>query len=149
MQKLHICYESKHLVHTDLVDNRGNPLSITFIYGNPNLSKREEVWNKLRNLKLLNHPNWLCIGDFNQILNHDDKFYFHQGTISGAESFHQLIANLALCKLASSGQKFTWMNSRQEDDFAMEKLDRAFASVEWVNTYPICPWEPFDHSIRP
>ena len=108
MQKLHICYESKHLVHTDLVDNRGNPLSITFVYGNPNLSKREEVWNKLRNLKLLDHLNWLCIGDFNQILNHDDKFYFHQGIISGAESFHQLIANLALCKLASSGQKFTW-----------------------------------------
>ena len=118
------------------MDNRGNPLSITFVYGNPNLSKREEVWNKLRNLKLLAHPNWLYIGDFNQIFNNDDKFSFHQGTISGAESFHQVIANLALCELASSGQKFTWMNSREKDDFVMEKLDRAFASVEWVNTYP-------------
>ena len=34
-QCLIIRYESKHLVHTDLLDNRGNPLSITVVYGNP------------------------------------------------------------------------------------------------------------------
>ena len=54
--QLHICYEFKHLVHTNLVDNQGNPLSITFVYGNLELSKREEVWNKLRSLKLLAYP---------------------------------------------------------------------------------------------
>ena len=54
--QLHIYYESKHLVHTNLVDNQGNPLSITFVYGNLEMSKREEVWNKLRSLKLLAHP---------------------------------------------------------------------------------------------
>ena len=106
------------------------------MYGNPELSKREEVWNKLRSLKLLAHPNWPCIGDFNQILNQNDKFSFHQGTIPGADSFHKMLSNLALCELAYSGQKFTWMNRREEEDFVMEKLDRPFASIEWVNTYP-------------
>lgn len=33
-------------------------------------------------------------------------------------------------------QKFAWMNNREEDSFVMERLDRAFASVEWVNSYP-------------
>ena len=28
------------------------------------------------------------------------------------------------------------MNRREEDDFVMEKLDRAFAIIEWVNSYP-------------
>lgn len=28
------------------------------------------------------------------------------------------------------------MNNREESNFVMERLDRAFASVEWVNTYP-------------
>lgn len=45
-QKLHIVYDSKHLVHTDLLDNRGNPPSITFVYGQPELSKSDEVWCK-------------------------------------------------------------------------------------------------------
>ena len=28
------------------------------------------------------------------------------------------------------------MNNREENDFIMERLDRAFASIEWVNNYP-------------
>lgn len=28
------------------------------------------------------------------------------------------------------------MNNREETDFIMKRLDRAFASVEWVNMYP-------------
>ena len=67
-QRLQIIYASKNLVRTNLLDNKGTPLSITFVYGNPILAKREDVWNKLKDLKLLTHPNWLCIGDFNQAL---------------------------------------------------------------------------------
>ena len=135
-QCLIIRYESKHLVHIDLLENRGNPLSITFVYGNAVQSHRIDVWNKLRSFKSISHPNWLCIGDFNQILSLEDKFAFHLNPITGAESFQQMIDDLALCELVSSGQKFTWMNRREEDGFVMEKLDRAFASIEWVNSYP-------------
>ncbi|KAK4591270.1 hypothetical protein RGQ29_021459 [Quercus rubra] len=28
------------------------------------------------------------------------------------------------------------MNKREEENFVMERLDRAFASVEWIETYP-------------
>ena len=67
-KRLRIIYASKNLVRTNLLDNKGTPLSITFVYGHPILAKREDVWNKLKDLKLLTHPNWLCIGDFNQAL---------------------------------------------------------------------------------
>lgn len=75
-QQVRITYESKNLMHTDLVDNKGNPLAITFVYGHPNHFKREYVWVKLRELKVMSHPNWLCIGEFNQILSTEDKFSF-------------------------------------------------------------------------
>ena len=42
---------------------------------------------------------------------------------------------LQLCELAASAQRFTWMNNREEEDFVMERLDKAFASVDWVNSY--------------
>ena len=56
-QKLQVTYASKHLVHTNMLDNKGTPLSIIFVYGHPILAKREEVWCKLKELKLLSHPN--------------------------------------------------------------------------------------------
>ena len=40
------------------------------------------------------------------------------------------------CELEANGQNFTWMNRREDDNFVMERLDRAFASVEWINSYP-------------
>ncbi|XP_030924699.1 uncharacterized protein LOC115951678 [Quercus lobata] len=118
------------------MDNKGTPLSITFVYGHPVLAKSEDVWNKLKDLKMLTHPNWFCIGDFNQVLSDNDKFSFNQGALLGADSLHNVIYELSLCELAASGQRFTWMNKREEGDFVMERLDRAFASVDWINTYP-------------
>ncbi|XP_075661322.1 uncharacterized protein LOC142631123 [Castanea sativa] len=34
------------------------------------------------------------------------------------------------------GQKFTWVNNRTEEGFVMEKLDIAFASIDWIHAYP-------------
>lgn len=48
----------------------------------------------LRSLKLSAHSNWLCIGDFNQVLNDEGKFSFHRGIVAGADSFKQLISDL-------------------------------------------------------
>ena len=135
-QKLHIVYESKHLVHTDLLNNRGNPLSITFVYGQLEVFKREEVWCKLKELKLLARQRRLCIGDFNQILFVKENFSFGDGPIPGAENFQLLVLDLQLCDLVAQGQQFTWMNKRVDENFLMERLDRAFASVEWIETYP-------------
>lgn len=44
---------------------------------------------------------------------------------------------MQLCDLSASGQRFTWMNKREGEDFVMERLDKAFGSVEWVNKYPL------------
>ena len=90
-------------MHTNMLDNKGTPLSITFVYGHLILAKREEVWCKFKELKLLSHLNWLCIGDFNKVLNTEDKFSFTQRSILGAESLQNLISDLALYDLAASG----------------------------------------------
>lgn len=97
----------------------------------------EEVWHQLKSLKSCAHLNWLCIGDFNQVLTKDEKLSFHQGSIVGAHLFQQVVAELQLCDLAVTGQKFTWMNNREDANFVMERLDKVFASVEWVNRYPL------------
>ena len=56
-KNLNIQYGSKHLIHADLLDKNDNPLSITFVYGQPDYAKREEVWFELKQLKTTAHPN--------------------------------------------------------------------------------------------
>lgn len=60
---LRVVHESLHLIHIDVVDNKGKPLSITFVYGHPELAKRNEVWQQLKTLKDIAQPSWLCIED--------------------------------------------------------------------------------------
>ena len=76
---------------TDLVDNKGN--TITLVYGQPDHSKRNDVWNMLRQLSI-SHPNGLCIKDFNQIILDNGKFSFNKGKIIGAEKLQDLISEL-------------------------------------------------------
>lgn len=136
-QNLSIQYGSKHMVHADLHDNKGNPFSITFVYGQPNHAKREEVWFKLKLLRNNAHSNWLCIRDFNQVLSHQDKFSFNNRTIVGANLFQKTLNELELYELKAKGQRYTWMNRKEDETFVMERLDRAFTSIEWINSYPL------------
>nr|POE55350.1 hypothetical protein CFP56_60122 [Quercus suber] len=140
-ESLAVDFASENLIHISLLDNKGNPLSITFVYGHPNHAKRDLVWQQLKSLKDHSHPNWLCIGDFNQVLNSQDKLSFKQGSIVGANLLQQVIDDLHLCDLTTTGQRYTWLNNREDEDLVMERLDRAFATVDWVNMYPL-------HSLR-
>lgn len=83
--KLSIQYSSNHLIHANLLDNRGNPLSISFIYGHPIQFKRDTFWSDLKSISRIAHKNWLCIGDFNQILSQNEKFGFKSRKIKGAD----------------------------------------------------------------
>ena len=111
-QGLQIVYDSPNLIHINVLDDRGYPLSITFVYGHPDHAKRGEVWQQLRAFKQHSHPSWLCIGDFNQVLSKEDKVSFRIGNIIGAEVFQQVLGDLQLCDLIASGQRFTWKNKR-------------------------------------
>ena len=81
---LKVVHESPQLIHIDFIDNKGKPLSITFVYGHPELAKRNEVWQQLKTPKDIAQSSWLCIGDFNQVLSREEKFSFNQNPIDGA-----------------------------------------------------------------
>ena len=136
-QSLTVEFASEHLIHIILLDNKRSPLLITFVYRHPDHAKGDLVWQQLKTLKNGSHPNWLCIANFNQVLSSQDKLSFNQGNIVGANLLQQLITDLHLCSLTATGQRYKWINNREEEDLVMERLDRAFATLEWVNMYPL------------
>lgn len=98
-----IQYSSKHLIHANLHDFKGKPLLITFVYGHSKHAKRVEVWNMLKYLGNMAHKNWLCIGDFSQVLSQEDKFSFNERKIKGADLFNQTLFDLGLFELEARG----------------------------------------------
>ena len=90
-QDLRVVFDSLNLIHVNLLDDRGSPLSITFVYGHPDHSKRGVVWQQLKTLKQWAHPSWLCIGDFNQILNKEEKFSFKMGPFLELRNFSRFL----------------------------------------------------------
>jgi hypothetical protein len=47
--------------------------------------------------------------------------------------FQGLLDNLGLVELHLSGRLFTWSNGRERP--TLERLDRAFAAVDWINLH--------------
>ena len=50
--------------------------------------------------------------------------------------FRQTLFDLGLCDLKAKRQHFTWMNGHRDESFVMERLNRAFATVDWINSNP-------------
>lgn len=45
----------------------------TGFYGHPEVHKRKESWDPLRHLATLTPASWLCMGDFNEIVEDAEK----------------------------------------------------------------------------
>ncbi|XP_074297025.1 uncharacterized protein LOC141627699 [Silene latifolia] len=75
------------------------------------------------------------IGDFNQIEQYSDKIG-GLSTITGWNAFVDWRINTHLCELPFSGPKYTWANKIESSNLILERLDRGYASQDWLLTYP-------------
>ena len=53
----------------------------TGFYGEPEIARRHEAWNKLRDLNSRPEKPWICYGDFNEIIRQEEK-------LGGARRLH-------------------------------------------------------------
>ena len=53
--------------------NESHPFLLTAIYASPNFSKRKILWNSLKNFASSVDLPWILLGDFNEMLEENDK----------------------------------------------------------------------------
>ena len=46
---------------------------LTGFYGHPDWNKRKESWDLLQQLQYYSPTAWLCVGDFNEIVEQSEK----------------------------------------------------------------------------
>jgi exonuclease III len=124
-------YTRKHISAVVHFPDRSKSWRLTGFYGNPDWTKRYESWTLLRHLKLYEPDAWLCIGDFNEIIDQNEKW----GGVFRSENqmmqFRLALKECGLSDLGFRGSKFTWTNRRHDGDLIKERLDRAVANEAW------------------
>lgn len=95
---------------------------------------KAQFLQELRDLHNTCDGPWLLCGDFNLILHTRDKNNgrLHRGMM---RCFWRAIDDLGLAEMHLPGHLYTWSNER--DNPTLERLDRAFTSIKWLEHYPM------------
>ena len=68
-----IKFFSCHHINAVVYSEKGSYWRCTGIYGHPEAAKKQHTWKLLRRLETLSSLPWLCFGDFNEVLNLNEK----------------------------------------------------------------------------
>jgi hypothetical protein len=110
--------------------------TFTGFYGYPDQSQRDKSWKLLSTLHSFNKQAWLCIWDFNEILDQSEKVGGALRNYGQMEDFRRAIHECNLGDLGYTGSKFTWSNKRENGVFVKERLNRALANSGWCGLFP-------------
>ncbi|XP_058005333.1 uncharacterized protein LOC131181321 [Hevea brasiliensis] len=125
----------------------GVSFRLTGFYGFPQRSRRRNFWDLLISLSPIWSGPWVCIRDFNDLLNPDDKLgggdhpnYFFQG-------FHNAADCCNFSDILLHGYPFTWERGKGSSHWVQERLDRALANLNWLDYFHNCRLSNLSHSV--
>ncbi len=150
---LNISTYSRNHINADVVEKMtGKSFRVTGFYGNVETHKRKASWALLKHLSSLSNSPWVCMGDFNEIL--DNRERLGRGWRPGwqMEDFRQAVVHCELHDLGFQGNPFTWRNKWKYEAFVMGRLDRVFALVPWISEFDGASvqhlaWQNSDHCL--
>jgi hypothetical protein len=96
-------YSRRHINVTVSMGRDGKEWKFSGVYGHPEVAKRKESWALMQQLATFSPKPWLCIGDFNEIINLSEKW----GAVTRAdrqmEAFRRTLEDCQLCDLGFKG----------------------------------------------
>ncbi|CAA7019014.1 unnamed protein product [Microthlaspi erraticum] len=114
---------------------KGNLFFATFIYGEPDFSLRHLVWEELTNLGISRDKPWFLTGDFNEIIDNNEKSGGKQRTEASFGNFRDFLSQSDLFDLQHSGNFLSWRGTRHTH-LVHCRLDRAMVNSMWLHIYP-------------
>ena len=109
--KLSVLKSSKNFLDTTIT-HKGISFHATFVYGEPDHTKRQAVWNELTNLQTTQGEPWLLTGDFNEIIDNNEKCGGPDRAEGTFCAFRTFLSNNDLFDLKHSGSYLSWRGKR-------------------------------------
>ncbi|XP_074305507.1 uncharacterized protein LOC141640720 [Silene latifolia] len=114
-----------------------NEWRLTGIYGWSNNEEKWRTWQLMRDIKPLSTLPWLMIGDYNQILFEHEKKGGPPREQRLMDEFREAMNDCELLDIGFSGNNYTWWNRRSGPAAVYERLDRALATVSFLEACPM------------
>ena len=129
---LHIQNFTRRHINTDVrIPESNRWCHLTCFYGHPIPAKRHELWALLHHLQNFCPSAWMCAGDFNEIVEQNEKWGGAPQHDGQMEQFRAVLEDCGLSDLGFLGSKYTWTNGQQGENFMQERLDRVVANWAW------------------
>ncbi|XP_070026381.1 uncharacterized protein LOC142182202 [Nicotiana tabacum] len=115
---------------------------LSVVYAHNTREERKELWEEIEQQSSTCQQPWLISGDFNYVLNVEDRIGGGGGggdpvTSTEVVDFHNCVDTCGLIELPQQGQKYTW-NDRSDDHRIFSKIDWMFINEVWLNTMHAC-----------
>jgi len=106
---------------------------LSCVYGPQGDDNKILFLQELRRIRASCQGPWLVLGDFNLIVNAEEK---NNGNLNRAMMgrFRRWINDLELIDVILHGRKFTWSN--QQNSPTLVRLDRVLCSSDWKQLFP-------------
>ncbi|XP_021760550.1 uncharacterized protein LOC110725370 [Chenopodium quinoa] len=130
---------SMSLHHIDVTVKKGlgsTAWRLTGFYGWPEVHNRHLSWKLLNDLYTGGIREWVCLGDFNEILADSEKKGGRDRALWQMQHFREVVDLCNLQDIPFTGYEFTFDNGQFGDDNVQCRLDRALALQEWLDVFP-------------
>ena len=106
---------------------------LTGIYDPQGDTEKVNFMQELRDIRDLHTGPWAVVGNFNLLVNPEDK---NKATVNRRmmARVRAMLNRLELKELYLNGRRYTWSNERR--DPTMEKIDHVFVTNSWEDIYP-------------
>lgn len=108
----------------------------TEFYGRLDSALGCESWVLLNHLKTFLPLPWLCVGDFNEIVEQSEKEGATMRRESQMRGGLEMLWRRDLSDLGYIGPQFIWCNHIMDDSFTKERLDWGVANRDWCYRFP-------------
>lgn len=95
-----------------------------------------DLWESPEQMAMNIQSAWLVEGDFNVILNPNEKLGGLPVTMQKTADFASCVNNCSLTKIRYTRNNFKWWNGRIEEDYQLKRLDRIFRNQKFMNIFP-------------
>ncbi|XP_048605708.1 uncharacterized protein LOC106424118 [Brassica napus] len=114
----------------------GIKVYMTFVYGDPVLERRDEVWERLTRFSTTRNGPWFMIGDFNEIICHNEKEGGRRRPDSSFLPFKQMLHDCGMLEFPFTGDMLSWVGKRAGGSTVRCRLDRAVGNADWHEKFP-------------
>ncbi|XP_021771869.1 uncharacterized protein LOC110736014 [Chenopodium quinoa] len=108
---------------------------VTFVHGLHSIQDMKGLWSSIEAIGPAVLP-WLCTGDFNSVLQHQDRINGNDVTDYEIRDFRNFVDSMNFVEIKSKGSYYSWSNKAHVGPRTLTRMDRGLVNFEWLLHYP-------------